>query len=124
MNRIAEKLARKVHSRRQRHSCLILKGGRILSQANNEKGHAEQLALGIYVSKDSLLANSNIYYRSLVDPEQIKIFKGAVLISFRLAPNGSIGKSKPCVACSLAIKEAGIRKVIYFDGKIWKEEYR
>lgn len=116
MTRIAKKLALKVTTRRQRHSCLILKGGRILSQANNEKGHAEQLALGF------VLPLSNYVY---VDENFIREkFKGAVLISFRIAPNGSIGKSTPCQACQRAIQIAGIRKVIYFDGVIWREDYQ
>lgn len=122
MNRIAEKLAKKVKTRRQRHSCLILKGGRILAQANNEKGHAEQLALGIEVNKEDGIDGS--YYDLVTRPPYPAKFRGAILISFRLAPNGSIGKSKPCIACSLAIERAGIRKVIYFDGNEWREEYR
>lgn len=113
MTRIAKKLALKVQNRRQRHSCLILKGGRILSQANNEKGHAEQLALGIFAFPISFRFDS-----------ETRKFNGATLISFRIAPNGSIGKSKPCIKCAEAIQIAGIRKVIYFDGLLWREDYQ
>lgn len=116
MTRIAKKLALKVTTRRQRHSCLILKGGRILSQANNEKGHAEQLALRLPMMLDRVLGYEGEWAK--------KHYKGAVLISFRIAPNGEIGKSKPCVKCAEAIQIAGIRKVIYFDGVIWKEDYQ
>lgn len=113
MQRIAEKLAKKVKSRRQRHSCLILKGGRIISQANNEKGHAEQVALCSFVHKDGIV-NANL----------IDFFKGCILLSFRCKPNGTIGNSKPCKNCEKAIKFNKIRKVIYHNGLHWVEEYR
>lgn len=120
MQRIAEKLAKKVKSRRQRHSCIILKGGRIISQANNEKGHAEQLALGCTVF-DKRNLEDDYSIDMWADREK---FKGATLISFRAKPDGTIGNSKPCDKCEFAIKIHKIRKVIYFNGLHWVEEYR
>lgn len=104
MIRIAEKLAKKVFNRMQRHSCLILRGGRIVTQANNIQGHAEQVAINRAKFNDSKL-------------------KGCTLISFRFKPGGTVGNAKPCIKCQFEIEKAGIRKVIYFDGDRWKEEF-
>lgn len=103
--RIAKKKALKVTTRRQRHSCLILQGGRLLTSVNNEKGHAEQIAIAKGLVSRPTLHNTT-------------------LISFRIKPNGEIGNSKPCVNCRKAINETDIRRIIYFDGKKWVEEFR
>ncbi len=102
MLRIAQRLALK-STRKQRHSCLILSKGRLIAQATNNRGHAERCALFSHEAKS---------------------YKGCTLISFRVKPDGTVGKSKPCVICDQAITKAGIRKVIYFDGKVWVEELR
>lgn len=100
---IAKRIALKVTAHRQRHSVLILKSGNLIAYGNNDgRLHAEHDALK--------LRGFN--------------FKGCTLISFRVKPSGAIGNSKPCITCEQLIKEARIRKVIYFDGKQWVEEVR
>ena len=103
--RIAKKQALKVTNRRQRHACLILRGGRLIASVNNEKGHAEQIA----IAKASIASPS---------------LHNTTLVSFRIKPDGTIGNSKPCKNCVLAINDTAIRRIIFFDGTTWKEMYR
>jgi len=105
-------MALKVDNRRQRHSVIVLKGKRIIAQATNRRGHAEQIALHV---------PQNI---GPGGPKVPKPFRGCTLISFRATPQGHIGKSKPCLQCEEEILYAQIRKVIYFDGEKWIEEFR
>lgn len=41
--------------------------------------------------------------------------RGATVYVARHAGNGKPGQSRPCEACELALREAGVRKVIYTD---------
>jgi deoxycytidylate deaminase len=116
MKRIAKKLALKVTKSKFKHACLILDHGCLVAQANNEKGHAEQVALDIHIDKDN-----TVRYRGRLD---ICEYEGNTLISMRVKKDGSFGNSKPCDRCEIAIKLAKIRKVIYFEQGNWKEEYR
>lgn len=110
--------------RKQRHSCLILKHGSLIAQASNNKGHAEQVALGLDVQvlgppfpikKDFTFKISGKINRKL---------RGCTLISLRIKPDGQLGNSKPCERCEIAITSTNIRKVIYFARGAWKEEIR
>lgn len=115
MHRIAEKLAKKVKNKKHRHACLILDHGNLIAQANNEKGHAEQEAL-------KCLKPLNCAKTGVED--YCTCFQGCTLISIRVKQSGIMGKSKPCLQCSEEIKKHRIRKLIYFDGEKWVEEWR
>lgn len=51
-----------------------------------------------------------------------KTTKGATIYVFREKKTGELGISKPCPNCEVAIRNAGIKKVIYSSEQGWKEE--
>ena len=103
---LAARIAR-LSSARNRHGAVIACGGNVLSLGvNSSKTHTRSNAPSrqIHAELAALIAN-----RTDV--------QGATLYSARVLRNGKLGVSKPCAYCALLLREAGIRRVVYFDGK-------
>lgn len=92
---------------RHKHGSLIVKGGRVISY-------------GVNVQKNSPLICSNPKEESGRHAEREAIrrarhvdLKGATLYVARVNKKGDPLLSKPCVRCEEAIKQAGIKKVVF-----------
>lgn len=87
-------LFRHVHEsdhRQHRHVAVIERGGAILAVAANKKNkHAEVRAL-----------------------KKAGDVVGARAWSMRLTKGGRLGMAKPCPACEKALREAGVKSVVY-----------
>ena len=100
---IAQNEAIKSDVRRSQMSCLALNSSQtgVISKSHNAKIHG-------YENKWTLHAEERVLakYRGRID----------TLLIYRA--NGS-HKSKPCIRCRRLIEEAGIKRIIYFDGNKW-----
>lgn len=106
MRSIVEKALKRRAARggqKQHHAALISKGGRPLAWGINKPGvHAEIAAL-----------------RNMPEGG-----KGCTLHSLRLLPrHGGLGMAKPCGKCEVALKAAGVRRVVYTNRKGEWETY-
>ncbi len=86
-------------------------------------------------SKMSALALSANYRHVIADSHNIRIMNGKkwtlhaeerLLVKHRISFNtvlvyraNGCGTSKPCSRCARLLNEAGVSRVIYFDGKQW-----
>jgi cytidine deaminase len=95
--------AKKSNHKKNLHATLIFRGSALLSAGYNHDGiHAEQVALGaIWPNKRRGVHCINI------------------MITKRL---GKLGVSKPCEDCKQLLEDYGVKKVTYFDGKLWQTE--
>jgi deoxycytidylate deaminase len=100
---IATDEANKSDVRRSQMSCLALNAGQtgIISKSHNAKIHG-------YENKWTLHAEERV----------IAKYRGKIDTILVLRANGN-RKSKPCPRCRRMIEEAGIKRVIYFDGDKW-----
>lgn len=92
--------------RSKRHGAVIAKGSRVLSIGiNSKKTHPRSKKPGhtIHAELSALVAAGSSV-------------KGATLYSARVMRNGKLANSKPCDFCSTLLHEAGIRKIVYFNG--------
>jgi len=95
--RIATKLSKTSRHKAQRMAAIVVRGGSVVSaEVNIDRKHAEARAIRPHQN----LIGCDIYVAR---------------------SNGRV--SKPCPACQVLIKEAGIRRMIYigWDGSIVKE---
>ena len=100
-----ENLARKSDVRCARHSCIIVKQGKIVSKGWNSLGVSNATAK---------------YYNYTIHAEAQAILKkrrwdNCDLYVFRFNRKGETLNSKPCDTCSLLIQRAGIKNVYYSD---------
>jgi deoxycytidylate deaminase len=105
---------------KQRHGCIIFKGGTILSTGFNEIRYCNRinhkyrkwLESGIHAEQKALLYSNYSFTR-------------CSLLVVRLNFKNELVNSKPCPVCSKMIQDMGIKNVYYSDefGKIAKESY-
>jgi pyrimidine deaminase RibD-like protein len=95
--RIATKEAAKSIHPKYFHGSTIIKSGNLISSGHNSgKG-------GVHAEISALRNKKGIS------------FKGCTIISIRLLKDGGFGMAKPCKNCEAAIKEAGLKRLIYSD---------
>lgn len=96
----------------QRHGAIIVKGGRVLS-------------VGINTQRNTP-ADSIPYEDVAVHAEEAALraiggqARGAKIYVARKMKDGSSGLSRPCDRCYRAIKDAGIKEIIYTDYNTFK----
>ena len=95
---------------------VIIKKKRVLGIGfNQHKTHPKQKKLNYFNAarrkKECGFLHAEVNALNHVD--NIESCKGATIFVYRETLNGDIGMSRPCPACMKAIKDAGIRTVIY-----------
>ena len=97
-------------------ACMIYKGGNLLASAVNQKK----------TNPTMKKYNSHVPYRKwgYLHAEMAALLqlpwepgkndlKGCTLYVARKRCDGSVGMARPCAACAAAIKDAGIKKIVY-----------
>lgn len=94
-------------------SSIIVRGNRIFSTGFNKvQTHTQSK------SYDNML---HAEVSALIGLDY-KTTRGATIYVFREKKTGQLGNSRPCPACQMAIREAGIKRVVYSHEDGWKEE--
>lgn len=93
-----------------RHGAVIVRGGSVLSVGLNK--WRNEVALVEQLHKDGRSANVSVHAEidalsRVADP------RGATIYIARVNRTGDPRLSKPCGACSKALKEAGVSKIVY-----------
>ena len=47
---------------------------------------------------------------------------GTTVLVTRVKKSGALGTSKPCEVCWAALKEAGVKDVVYYEDGCWRKE--
>lgn len=92
-----------------RHGAVIVKGGRVISTGVN-KWRNKQVN-----PQETPEYNPNLSYHAEVDAisHAGSDLNGATIYIARVNKHGHEQLSRPCVRCAKALKEAGIKKVVY-----------
>ena len=93
--------------------CIITdKKGRVISQSGNSysQTHPTQARYAKRVNQDD-----RVYLHAEISSLVKMRSTGHTLFVARMRNDHFPGSSKPCPICSLAIREAGIKKVVYID---------
>ena len=89
---------------RQRHGCVIVKGGRVISVGvNTFRNHP------LFVSEPS----KNSSYHAEINAMRGVEVKGATVYVARISRNGSAAMSAPCIYCMHAIMKAGAKRIVW-----------
>lgn len=101
--------------------CIITdRRGRILSSGMNSyiKTHPKQASYARRMGHpDSIFLHAEIH--ALVRCKE----KAHTIYVARMKKDGSLGMAKPCLICAFAIKESGIKRIVYTDGVGTSEEW-
>ena len=89
---------------RQRHGCVIVKGGRVISVGvNTFRNHP------LFVSDP----NRNSSYHAEINAMRGVEVKGATVYVARISRNNSPVLSAPCVYCMHAIMKSGAKRIVW-----------
>lgn len=105
-------LASKSDHHQHKLGCIILNKNRIVAQGFNKV-------------KTSPKSNNkyNMIHAELDALRKLRNrAEGYTALVYRSTRGGALALSKPCVSCHLALKQAGIKKVIYTTETTFKEE--
>jgi deoxycytidylate deaminase len=95
---------------RQRHGAVVVKSGRVLAVGVNKfRNHPAQTASD-RVKKDCSV-HAEVDALSRCDP------RGASVFVARVNNAGTIRYSRPCARCQQVLKAAGVKKVVWSNGK-------
>lgn len=90
-----------------KHGAVIVKGGRVISIGINKNRNHPTI-----VSSEHIKTHCSVHAE--VDAlRKVKNAKGATIYVARVNKRGQDRLSRPCDRCHKAIKDAGIRKVVY-----------
>jgi deoxycytidylate deaminase len=90
-----------------KHGAVIVKGGSVISVGINKSRNHPTI-----VSSEHIKTHCSVHAE--VDAmRKVKNLKGATIYVARVNRRGQDRMSRPCDSCSRAIRESGIRKVIY-----------
>jgi deoxycytidylate deaminase len=93
-----------------RHGAVIVRGGSVLSVGMNK--WRNEVALVEQLHKDG--RSTDISVHAEIDAlSRVADPRGATIYVARVNRTGDPRLSKPCTACSTALKDAGISKIIY-----------
>lgn len=92
---------------RMKHGSVIVKGGRVISTGvNKERSHPR------IVSSEHIKQHCSVHAE--VDAiKRARDVSGATIYVARVNRRGEQRDSRPCSRCYEAIKESGIRKIVY-----------
>ena len=89
---------------RQRHGCVIVKGGRVISVGvNTFRNHP------LFVSDP----NRNSSYHAEINAMRGVEVKGATVYVARISRNNSPVLSAPCIFCMHAIMKSGAKRIVW-----------
>lgn len=103
----AVKLA-KLSTCKQRHGAILISGGRTLA-----------VGVNTYRNDPSMFGIIGCHYSTHAEVAALKALpkglnlKNATMYVARISKGGNAAMSAPCSACQVALKEAGIKKVVY-----------
>lgn len=86
---------------RKRVGAAVVKNGRVLSVGYNRTG---------YASRTPKAWSRHAELSAIIQAGDVR---GATVYVYRSYLNGSPGMAKPCETCSILLKEAGIKRVVY-----------
>jgi len=90
-----------------KHGAVIVKGGRVISIGINKNRNHPTV-----VSSEHIKTHCSVHAE--VDAlRKVRNAKGATIYVARVNKRGQDRLSRPCDRCHTAIREAGIRKVVY-----------
>ena len=101
---LAKKLSAKSNHPKHQLGCVIVDKNRIVSvgfnkiKTHTKSTHAFQM---LHAELDAIIG---------VDKEELR---GCTAYLYRNTKNGNLAISKPCLACEMALKEAGVKTVHY-----------
>lgn len=91
----------------QKHGAVIVKSGRVLAFGVNKWRNRDMVAAQTEY-------NPNLTYHAEVDAlNRFQDVRGATVYIARVGKAGEMRFSRPCSRCLVALKEAGIKKVVY-----------
>ncbi len=107
---LLEKLAaRSGHSQHQM-SCVIVQKNRVVSFGwNSVKTHTRSTARYNMLHSEVAALLGNDY----------NVTKGATAYVFRRNKLGCLSNAKPCDGCMVALKQSGIKRVVYTNNNSW-----
>ena len=84
-----------------KHSCFIMSGKKIIARGNN---HVRQ-----QIGTSSVHAEIDAIWRI----NNTDLYDNLKAIIIRSSPTGRLGNSRPCVMCMSALKQHGIKTIVY-----------
>lgn len=94
-----------------------MKGNWVISKGHNEsKSHTRQYNFNVRAGRVDCHHNIHAEISALVNSKDNDLGGADVFVS-RTLRSGTSGMCRPCAACALALKEAGIRLVWYTTEK-------
>lgn len=113
--RRAKKYSKQSQHHQHRIGACVYKGKRFLCGGFNTLKTHPQLASSL----KTVHAEIHVILRAAALGLSLK---GATIVVYREHKNGSPAMARPCTLCYAAIKDAGIRWLIYTSEKGWKKE--
>lgn len=110
---LLKKLANMSDHTQHRMSCIIAKGNRPISFGHNKVKSSPRAKNRYNMLHAEVVALLSTPYEET---------KGCTAYIYRTTKNGVLAMAKPCEGCELALKLAGIKKVIYSNENNWVEE--
>lgn len=107
-------------------ACIVKQGKKLAFGFNNHKSHPMQMKYNQERTDMTMDDNPPHYLHAEMDAlKKLKNIdlKGAEIYVYRTKVDGSPGLARPCAACMKAIKEKGIKKVIYSTDYGYAEEF-
>jgi deoxycytidylate deaminase len=101
-----------------RHSCLILRGKRVVAYGiNNHRSYCNgELYSAIHAEHDAILRFQRTVIKEKNPIKAKRKTKKYTIVSVRFCSDHRIsGDSKPCIECASLIKQWGFKKIVYID---------
>lgn len=104
---VARYLAKKSTARNQ-HGAVIVRGGRVLGTGFNRDRNNP-----LVVSPEHIKKGCSVHAEIAAIKDAGGSVQGATIYVARVSKQGFDRDSKPCERCAEALREAGIRKIVY-----------